>query len=62
MNKRDYLEDTVLAMDNIQMNLKEMGQDGFYWLNLTQNREIVCSVKHGNEQNEDKNKPTKCTN
>jgi len=25
MNKRDYLEDTVLAMDNIQMNLKEMG-------------------------------------
>ena len=49
MNKRDYLEELVSDLDNIKVILKEIGQDEVYWLNVTQNREVVGCFKYDNE-------------
>jgi hypothetical protein len=49
MNKRDYLEDLVSDLDKIKTNLKEIGPDEKYWLNVTHSREVVGCFIRGNE-------------
>jgi hypothetical protein len=36
-------------LDNIKMDLREIGWDGMDWIDLTQDRAVEASCEHGNE-------------